>query len=126
MSATSNMAGLGRGPAGGRASALQRSAAKAREKKLAIMTTEIRVAAPVQAAPGRLPLEALGDRDCRWPSGDPQTADFGFCGAPARPGSAYCPRHHARAYEPAPEPVRRPVKQGRRSRADTHFNPTFG
>lgn len=46
----------------------------------------------------RTPLLALRPRDCRWPGGDPRAPGFGFCGAPAKPGSAYCTHHHARAY----------------------------
>src|SRR6516164_4656157 len=47
---------------------------------------------------------ALGERSCRWPSGDPGRPDFFFCSAPTI-GSPYCPRHSAQAYL-APQPGR--------------------
>ncbi len=43
--------------------------------------------------------------DCRWPIGDPRDGDFGFCGAPAQPGSSYCLHCHKLAYLP-PRPRR--------------------
>jgi hypothetical protein len=33
---------------------------------------------------------ALGKTDCRFPFGDPQHADFRFCGRPTAPGRVYC------------------------------------
>lgn len=38
---------------------------------------------------------------CRWPV-DGAGADLMACGDAARPGSSYCPKHHARAYAPPP------------------------
>lgn len=38
---------------------------------------------------------------CQWIEGTPE--DGSKCGAPARPDSAYCPAHHARAYTPEGE-----------------------
>ncbi len=35
---------------------------------------------------------------CRWPVGDPTTADFHFCGRPHKEGSPYCEVHAARAH----------------------------
>jgi len=49
----------------------------------------------------RCGLFDLTNTSCRWPVGDPGTADFFFCGAPeaaldqSRP---YCPAHHAIAF----------------------------
>jgi GcrA cell cycle regulator len=43
-------------------------------------------------------IATLEDNSCRWPIGDPQMADFHFCGAEANVGSVYCQTHHARAY----------------------------
>lgn len=42
-------------------------------------------------------LEDLPRRGCHWPLGDPQAADFGFCGRRAETGP-YCPAHAAVAY----------------------------
>jgi GcrA cell cycle regulator len=46
----------------------------------------------------RKTVETLEESSCRWPIGDPQMADFHFCGAEAHVGSVYCPTHHTRAY----------------------------
>ena len=54
--------------------------------------------APPDLGPGLVPhLEDLPRRACHWPLGDPQAADFAFCGrrAETRP---YCAAHAAIAY----------------------------
>lgn len=38
-------------------------------------------------------LAELEPNQCRYPFGDPKTAEFGFCGCPVAPGSSYCPGH---------------------------------
>ena len=38
-------------------------------------------------------LTDLKPRMCRWPSGDPKSADFGFCGAKTVAGIPYCAEH---------------------------------
>lgn len=35
---------------------------------------------------------------CVWPSADPQTVEFNFCGEPIVPGKPYCAEHCAIAY----------------------------
>ena len=35
---------------------------------------------------------------CVWPSGDPKTVEFNFCGAPIVPGKPYCSKHCELAY----------------------------
>ena len=35
---------------------------------------------------------------CKWPIGDPKTAEFGFCNEPALTGKPYCESHCAMAY----------------------------
>ena len=35
---------------------------------------------------------------CVWPSGDPKTVEFNFCGAPIVPGKPYCLPHCQEAY----------------------------
>jgi GcrA cell cycle regulator len=42
----------------------------------------------------------LTERMCRWPSGHPGQAGFGFCGEPVAPGRPYCAEHCSRAYSP--------------------------
>lgn len=42
-------------------------------------------------------LEDLPPRACHWPLGDPQAADFTFCGRKAEAGP-YCPAHAGVAY----------------------------
>lgn len=45
--------------------------------------------------------EAFANRragGCSWPSGDPETADFSFCGKPTSGGRSYCDQHHSAAY----------------------------
>jgi len=44
----------------------------------------------------------LDDDDCRWPIGDPQSADFTFCNHKAIPGLPYCAHHCRRAYQAKP------------------------
>lgn len=38
--------------------------------------------------------------DCRWPIGDPQGADFHFCGKQKVDGHPYCEFHVRRANQP--------------------------
>ena len=45
----------------------------------------------------RRSLQELTADTCRWPVGDPRTADFFFCGAQPLPKKPYCARHCARA-----------------------------
>lgn len=44
-------------------------------------------------------LLELRERNCRWPLGDPQHADFKFCGCSSLPGIPYCPEHASIAYQ---------------------------
>jgi len=50
--------------------------------------------------------ESLKSTSCRWPLGNPQSRDFGFCGRDAKPGLPYCEGHAVRAFAP-PQPRRR-------------------
>lgn len=58
------------------------------------------VAIPVSQ---RVSILDLRDTMCRWPLGDPQSADFGFCGARSATGLPYCHDHCRIAYQPAAE-----------------------
>jgi GcrA cell cycle regulator len=61
----------------------------------------------VQIPPGeRKTLKQLTEGMCRWPIGDPQLADFHFCGRNKVTGLPYCEHHARRAYQP-PQPRRR-------------------
>ena len=51
----------------------------------------------------RLALVQLSEKTCRWPVGDPMSADFSFCGHEPREGSPYCSFHSKLAFQPASE-----------------------
>jgi len=40
---------------------------------------------------------------CAWPTGDPTSPNFRYCGEPIQIGSPYCTEHHRRAYVPRRE-----------------------
>ena len=48
----------------------------------------------------RKTIQTLVECSCRWPIGDPQQADFHFCGKDKVPGLPYCEFHARRAYQP--------------------------
>nr|WP_246389721.1 GcrA family cell cycle regulator [Aminobacter niigataensis] len=54
------------------------------------------LAAPVSR---RLALTQLTERTCKWPNGDPQAEDFGFCGHQVS-SAPYCAYHARIAYVP--------------------------
>lgn len=54
----------------------------------------------------RKTIQTLVECSCRWPIGDPQMADFHFCGKTKVPGLPYCEFHARRAFQP-PQPRRR-------------------
>jgi GcrA cell cycle regulator len=45
-------------------------------------------------------IQTLTDACCRWPIGDPQLADFHFCGKGKVQGLPYCEFHARRAFQP--------------------------
>ena len=51
-------------------------------------------------------IQTLTESCCRWPIGDPQHADFHFCGKGKVTGLPYCEPHARRAFQP-PQPRRR-------------------
>lgn len=60
--------------------------------------------APIQrrrAVP--LSLEQWDRNTCSWPTGDPKTDNFSFCGEQVEPGRPYCTAHCAKAYTTARE-----------------------
>ena len=48
----------------------------------------------------KLTLMELTERTCKWPVGDPATADFWFCGLSTEIGKPYCEAHNAVAFQP--------------------------
>ncbi len=48
----------------------------------------------------RKSIQTLGECHCRWPIGDPQHAEFHFCGKDKVPGLPYCEFHARRAFQP--------------------------
>ena len=54
----------------------------------------------VEKGAARLDLMQLTERTCKWPIGDPATADFWFCGLPAQSGKPYCEAHVSVAFQP--------------------------
>lgn len=49
----------------------------------------------------RVTIMELREYMCRWPMGDPTTAEFRFCGARSQTGMPYCGYHARIAYQPA-------------------------
>ena len=49
----------------------------------------------------RRTLLELTEETCRWPIGDPGTADFFFCGGQSMTSLPYCSYHSRVAYQPA-------------------------
>ena len=48
----------------------------------------------------RKTIQTLTEASCRWPIGDPQHADFHFCGKGKVQGLPYCEFHARRAFQP--------------------------
>ena len=49
---------------------------------------------------GRVTILELGATMCRWPLGDPTSAEFRFCGCRVVNGLPYCPEHARVAFQP--------------------------
>lgn len=48
----------------------------------------------------KMELVDLTESTCRWPSGDPATSDFHFCGHKSKEDGPYCEYHSRLAYQP--------------------------
>jgi GcrA cell cycle regulator len=59
----------------------------------------------------RKTIQTLSECSCRWPIGDPQTAEFHFCGKNKVSGLPYCEFHARRAFQPAMPRRRERVEQ---------------
>lgn len=68
------------------------------------------LAAPVSR---RLALTQLTERTCKWPNGDPQAEDFGFCGH-AVTSAPYCGYHARLAFLPPTTRHRAEIKSAER------------
>jgi GcrA cell cycle regulator len=51
--------------------------------------------------PGTATVLTLGAHMCKWPIGDPATAEFTFCGRRSTDEGPYCVEHARLAYQPA-------------------------
>ena len=51
----------------------------------------------------RVTIVELRESMCKWPLGDPSSAEFRYCGSPANTGGPYCQYHGKLAYQPAQE-----------------------
>ncbi|MER2520683.1 MAG: GcrA family cell cycle regulator [Bdellovibrionales bacterium] len=61
-----------------------------------------------------------GDRQCRWPVGDPRSPDFRFCGCPAYESLPYCIDHARVAYQNVGRKARAAVDPMSESRGSQH------
>jgi GcrA cell cycle regulator len=68
----------------------------------AVAETEV-----VVALSRRVSILELRDTMCRWPLGDPLTAEFAFCGADCDVSKPYCNHHAGVAFQPSQERRRR-------------------
>lgn len=62
----------------------------------------------VEVIPRNIPLSQIEENDCRYIAGD----DLLYCARPRKPGSSFCPAHHAICFRPSEPPVR-PVRTWR-------------
>ncbi len=54
----------------------------------------------VEKTAKKIGLMELTERTCKWPIGDPATADFWFCGLSVQTGKPYCEAHVGVAFQP--------------------------
>ncbi|WP_142416235.1 GcrA family cell cycle regulator [Bartonella massiliensis] len=64
------------------------------------MSAKSNVVVPISR---QLNLLQLSENTCRWPIGDPLSADFHFCGADSDENSPYCAFHAKLAFQPISE-----------------------
>lgn len=92
----------------GRPSPIKRRTKKAEAKRSAALKTKKTATAvtPIRKkqdvfipADGGAGLLELKESMCKWPLGDPKTADFRFCGQKKTSGLPYCEHHAAVAYQ---------------------------
>jgi GcrA cell cycle regulator len=61
----------------------------------------------------RVSIVELKEAMCRWPLGDPVSAEFRYCGTKSPPGDSYCTYHARLAYQP-PQDRRREREREKR------------
>lgn len=84
----------------GRVSPIQQNTNKKPKAPVAPMIKKVPTAPPAPIVEGkRIKLADLRENMCRWPMGDPQDEDFGFCGHQSSPGLPYCEAHAKTAYQ---------------------------
>ena len=54
---------------------------------------------PEERSEHSVSLLGLTERACKWPVGDPRSADFHFCGRPKDGDLSYCGHHAAIAFQ---------------------------
>ncbi len=87
----------------------QQAARRARQPvTLGSLALQTNVVVPIAK---RLTIEALTERTCKWPNGDPGNDDFHFCGNDSLESLPYCEYHAGVAYQ-APDPRRRLRRPG--------------
>jgi len=64
----------------------------------------------------RVTIMELREAMCRWPLGDPATAEFRYCGGKSEIGDPYCTYHARIAYQPAQERRRERDRERRMQR----------
>ena len=106
--------GISRGrPAGGSARSCPPRARRPRQSSRRTFLRLMLSASPPTAGDAGAQLNAvhsaqpcslldLGHSTCRWPMGNPEAADFAFCGNEAYPGCPYCAGHALMAYRIPP------------------------
>lgn len=87
---------------GGAAHAMGATALKTEYQTNAVSAQVIAFAPPLVAPESkRLMLVELSENTCKWPIGDPMSAEFNFCGNDAGSSGPYCQFHAKLAYQPA-------------------------
>ncbi|MCL2474148.1 MAG: GcrA family cell cycle regulator [Alphaproteobacteria bacterium] len=71
-------------------------------KAMPVMKDVFRSLEGISGAEGNtegVPMTKAGERHCRWPIGDPRSANFRFCGCISHEGLPYCSEHARIAYQ---------------------------
>jgi GcrA cell cycle regulator len=82
------------------ARAMPKSGSRTATQTSAVASESVKADIP-QPTPKMISLLQLNELTCRFPVGDPQTDDFGFCGHSVRDGDKYCEYHCRLTYQPA-------------------------
>ena len=88
-------------PGGGPAGAVRKQSAADHSKPAFRNWTAAPTGATAEVlAPQGISFEDMREIACRWPLGDPRSADLVFCGLERVEGHSYCPGHCRLAYRP--------------------------